>query len=54
MDNAKALAGNRSNTSATNMVAASAALHALLVAVAERGRFQLDDLDRRNRERITS
>ncbi|WP_415136546.1 Fic family protein [Microbacterium sp.] len=44
LDYAKALAGNRSNSSATSMVAASAALHALVAAVAECGRFQLDDL----------
>lgn len=41
---AKALAGNRSNSSATSMVAASTALHGLVTATAERGRFLLDDL----------
>lgn len=43
-DYAKALAGNRSNTSATSMVAASTALHSLVTVVGERGRFELDDL----------
>lgn len=43
-DFAKALAGNRSNASATSMVAASTALHSLVRAVGERGAFTLDDL----------
>ncbi len=43
-DYARALAGNRSNASATSMVAASTALHSLVSGVAERGRFGLDDL----------
>lgn len=44
VDYAKALTGNRSNSSATSMVAASTALHGLVVGVADRGRFDLDDL----------
>lgn len=44
VDYAKALAGNRSNTSATTMVAASTALHSLVTVVGDRGRFELDDL----------
>ncbi|MDT0158261.1 Fic family protein [Microbacterium sp. ARD32] len=44
VDYAKALVGNRSNTSATSMVAASTALHSLVTVVGERGRFELDDL----------
>ncbi len=44
VDYAKALAGNRSNSSATSMVAASTALHGLVTGVAERGRFSLDGL----------
>ncbi|GGD62849.1 Fic family protein [Microbacterium murale] len=44
VDYAKALAGNRSNTSATSMVAASTALHSLVTVVGDRGRFELDDL----------
>lgn len=43
-DYAKAMAGNRSNSSATSMVAASAALHSLVTDVADRGAFTLDDL----------
>ncbi|MDN3310441.1 Fic family protein [Microbacterium oryzae] len=43
-DYALALAGNRSNSSATSMVAASTALHTLVVSVGERGAFTLDDL----------
>jgi len=43
-DYAKALAGNRSNSSATSMVAASTALHSLVTSVAERGNFEIDDL----------
>lgn len=43
-DYARALAGNRSNSSATSMVAASTALHALVTGVGDRGRFALDDL----------
>lgn len=43
-DYAKALAGNRSNSSATSMVAASTALHTLVTSVGERGRFELKDL----------
>ncbi len=44
VDYAKALAGNRSNSSATSMVAASTALHGLVTATAERERFVLEDL----------
>lgn len=44
VDYAKALAGNRSNSSATSMVAASTALHDLVSEVATRGRFSLDSL----------
>lgn len=44
VDYAKALAGNRSNSSATSMVAASTALHDLVTEVADRGRFELDGL----------
>ncbi len=44
VDYAKALAGNRSNSSATSMVAASTALHALVTGVGDRGRFSIDDL----------
>ncbi|MDQ0643778.1 Fic family protein [Microbacterium murale] len=44
VDYAKALAGNRSNSSATSMVAASTALHGLVTATAERGKFVLEDL----------
>ncbi len=44
VDYAKALTGNRSNSSATSMVAASTALHGLVTATAERGRFILEDL----------
>ncbi|PRB59797.1 oxidoreductase [Microbacterium sp. MYb45] len=43
-DYARALAGNRSNSSATSMVAASTALHALVTGVGDRGRFAVDDL----------
>ncbi|BDZ39455.1 Fic family protein [Microbacterium suwonense] len=43
-DYAKALAGNRSNSSATSMVAASTALHSLVTDVGEKGRFALNDL----------
>lgn len=43
-DYAKALAGNKSNTSATSMVAASAALHELITTVGETGHFDLDSL----------
>ncbi|MFB7252483.1 Fic family protein [Microbacterium sp. NPDC056234] len=42
VDYAKALAGNRSNSSATSMVAASTALHDLVTGVADRGRFALE------------
>lgn len=38
---AKAIAGNRSNSSATSMVAASHALHELITAVGDAGRFEL-------------
>lgn len=41
---AQALAGNRSNSAATSMVAASAALHRLVTAVGDRGSFLLDDV----------
>ena len=44
VDYAKALAGNRSNSSATSMVAASTALHDLVTGIADRRRFTLDDL----------
>ncbi|GAA5211835.1 Fic family protein [Microbacterium kyungheense] len=44
IDYAKALGGNRSNSSATSMVAASTALHSLVTGVGERGQFELDDL----------
>lgn len=43
-DYAKALAGNKGNTSATGMVAASAALHELITKVGESGHFELDYL----------
>lgn len=41
---AKAIAGNRSNTSATSMVAASNALTTLVSRVGDRGRFEHEDL----------
>lgn len=44
VDFAKALAGNRANTSATSMVAASTALHALVTGVGDRSRFAVEDL----------
>ncbi|MFD5226364.1 Fic family protein [Microbacterium sp. NPDC058342] len=44
VDYAKALAGNRSNSSATSMVAASTALHELVTVTGERGRFELGDV----------
>lgn len=44
VDYAKALSGNRSNASATSMVAASSALHGLVTTTGENGRFALDDL----------
>lgn len=43
-DYAKAIAGNKSNTSATSMVAASRALHELIITVGECGRFELNHL----------
>jgi len=43
-DFAKAIAGNRSNASATSMVAASTALHGLVSRVGDRGEFSMDDL----------
>ncbi|WP_292764039.1 Fic family protein [Microbacterium sp. UBA3486] len=43
-DYARALAGNRSNASATSMVAASTALHGLVAGVGDRGRFAVEDL----------
>lgn len=43
-DYARALAGNRSNSSATSMVAASTALHGLVTGIGDRGRFAVDDL----------
>ncbi|WP_227468119.1 Fic family protein [Microbacterium sp. YJN-G] len=43
-DYARALAGNKSNLSATSMVAASAALHELVTTVGETGHFDLDSL----------
>ncbi|MGX1695363.1 Fic family protein [Microbacterium keratanolyticum] len=44
VDYARALAGNRSNSSAISMVAASTALHGLVTVVGERERFEIDDL----------
>lgn len=44
VDYAKALAGNRSNSSATSMVAASTALHDLVTGVSDRGCIELDGL----------
>ncbi|MBY6060063.1 Fic family protein [Microbacterium esteraromaticum] len=44
VDYAKALAGNRSNISASSMVAASTALHELVTVTGDRGRFELDDV----------
>ena len=44
VDYANALAGNRSNSSAMSMVAASTALHGLVTGVGDRGRFALEDL----------
>ncbi|MGX9346801.1 Fic family protein [Microbacterium sp. KNMS] len=44
VDYARALAGSRSNSSASSMVAASTALHRLIADVAARGCFGLDDL----------
>lgn len=43
-DYARALAGNRGNASATSMVASTTALHTLVVAVGEDGRFDVDQL----------
>ncbi|WP_166865760.1 Fic family protein [Salinibacterium sp. ZJ70] len=43
-DYAKALAGNKSNMSATSMVAASTALHELITTVGQNARFDLDSL----------
>lgn len=43
-DYAKAIAGNKGNSSATSMVAASHALHALITTVGEVGRFELEFL----------
>ncbi|KQP57205.1 oxidoreductase [Agreia sp. Leaf283] len=43
-DYAGAIAGNRSNSSAVSMVAASSALHELVTVVGERGVFSLDDV----------
>lgn len=43
-DYAKAIAGNRSNPSATSMVAASRALHALITNVGDAGRFELESI----------
>ena len=43
-DYARALTGNRSNTSALSMVAATTALQALVTRVGERSRFELDDI----------
>ena len=48
-DYAKAMAGNKSNTSATSMVAASAALHELITTVGENGRFELEYLESAHR-----
>lgn len=44
VDYARALAGSRSNSSASSMVAAGTALHRLIADVAARGYFSLDDL----------
>ncbi|MGO2683556.1 MAG: Fic family protein [Microbacterium sp.] len=49
VDYAKAIAGHRSNPSATSMVAASSALHELITTVGQRGRFELVDLTRAHR-----
>ena len=43
-DYARAIAGNRGNSSAVSMVAASAALHQLVTVVGEHGFFSLEDL----------
>jgi Fic family protein len=43
-DYAKAIAGNKSNSSATSMVAASRALHELITTVGEAGRFERGSL----------
>lgn len=43
-DLARAIAGHRSNASATSMVAASTALHELVTSVGEHGTFRVDDL----------
>lgn len=43
-DYARAIAGNRGNSSAVSMVAASAALHHMVTVVGERGTFTLEDL----------
>lgn len=48
-DYAKALAGSKSNSSATSMVAASAALHELITRVGETGRFDLESLQSAHR-----
>lgn len=48
-DYAKALAGNKGNSSATSMVAASAALHELITKVGESGHFKLDHLNSAHR-----
>ncbi len=45
-DYAKAIAGNKGNSSATSMVAASRALHELVARVGEAGRFELARLRR--------
>ena len=43
-DYARAIAGNRGNSSAVSMVAASTALHHMVTVVGERGTFTLEDL----------
>lgn len=43
-DYARAMAGNKSNTSATSMVAASSALHQLITNIGDAGRFDLSDI----------
>lgn len=43
-DYAKAMVGNKSNSSAVSMVAASSALHQLISDVGDRGLFQMEDL----------
>jgi len=51
-DYAKAIAGNKSNSSAASMVAASRALHELVTTVGEAGRFELEYLTSAHRALI--